>query len=143
MEKHRTITTLKGDVFGAVSAATINLPMAIGYGITGFFALGNDFIPQAVILGVSATIFSCLFTALFSGTPTLISGPSGPLTIVLISIVAKLQNTIAPFTYLQNHYTLVIGSAALCLIIGGLLQALLGFFRIGSLVKYVPYPVIS
>ena len=143
VEKHRTITTLKGDVFGAVSAATINLPMAIGYGITGFFALGNDFIPQAVILGVSATIFSCLFTALFSGTPTLISGPSGPLTIVLISIVAKLQNTIAPFTYLQNHYTLVIGSAALCLIIGGLLQALLGFFRIGSLVKYVPYPVIS
>ncbi|MDP4978171.1 MAG: SLC26A/SulP transporter family protein [Desulfobacterales bacterium] len=143
MEKHRTITTLKGDVFGAVSAATINLPMAIGYGITGFFALGNDFIPQAVILGVSATIFSCLFTALFSGTPTLISGPSGPLTIVLISIVAKLQNTIAPFTYLQNHYALVIGSAALCLIIGGLLQALLGFFRIGSLVKYVPYPVIS
>lgn len=143
MEKHRTIATLKGDVFGAVSAATINLPMAIGYGITGFFALGNDFIPQAVILGVSATIFSCLFTALFSGTPTLISGPSGPLTIVLISIVAKLQNTIAPFTYLQNHYALVIGSAALCLIIGGLLQALLGFFRIGSLVKYVPYPVIS
>lgn len=143
MEKHRSINTLKGDVFGAVSAATINLPMAIGYGITGFFALGNDFIPQAVILGVSATIFSCLFTALFSGTPTLISGPSGPLTIVLISIVAKLQNTIAPFTYLQNHYALVIGSAALCLIIGGLLQALLGFFRIGSLVKYVPYPVIS
>jgi SulP family sulfate permease len=143
VEKHRTIATLKGDVLGAVSAATINLPMAIGYGITGFFALGNDFIPQAVILGVSATIFSCLFTALFSGTPTLISGPSGPLTIVLISIVAKLQNTIAPFTYLQNHYALVIGSAALCLIIGGLLQALLGFFRIGSLVKYVPYPVIS
>lgn len=143
MEKHRTTTRLKGDVFGAVSAATINLPMAIGYGITGFFALGNDFIPQAVILGVSATIFSCLFTALFSGTPTLISGPSGPLTIVLISIVAKLQNTIAPFTQLQNHYALVIGSAALCLIIGGLLQSLLGFFRIGSLVKYVPYPVIS
>ena len=143
MEKHRTITTIKGDVFGAVSAATINLPMAIGYGITGFFALGNDFIPQAVILGVSATIFSCLFTAIFSGTPTLISGPSGPLTVVLISIIAELQHTIAPFTYLQNHYALVIGSAALCLIIGGLLQALLGFFRIGSLVKYVPYPVIS
>jgi SulP family sulfate permease len=143
VEKHRTITTFKGEVFGAVSAATINLPMAIGYGITGFFALGSEFIPQAVILGVSATIFSCLFTALFSGTPTLISGPSGPLTIVLISIVAKLQNTIAPFTYLQNQYALIIGSAALCLIIGGLLQALLGFFRIGSLVKYVPYPVIS
>lgn len=143
MEKHRTMTTIKGDFFGAVSAATINLPMAIGYGITGFFALGNDFIPQAVILGVNATIFSCLFTALFSGTPSLISGPSGPLTVVLISIVAKLQDTIAPFTYLQNHYALVVGSAALCLMVGGLLQSFLGFFRIGSMVKYVPFPVIS
>jgi SulP family sulfate permease len=117
--------------------------MSIGYSITAFAALGNDFIAQAAVIGITAAIFSCLFTALFSGTPTLISGPSAPLTIVLLSIVSELQDAFAHFNFLQNPYAPVLGAAALCLIVGGLLQALLGYFRIGSLARYVPYPVVS
>jgi SulP family sulfate permease len=110
--------------------------MAIGYGITAFSALGNEFIPQAAVIGINAAILSCLFTALFSGTPTMISGPSAPLTIVIISVVSELQDALAPFIKLQNYNAMILGFAALFVIVGGLLQALLGIFRIGSLVKY-------
>ena len=44
---------------------------------------------------------------------------------------------------LPNYNAMILGFAALCVMVGGLLQALLGIFRIGSLVKYVPYPVVS
>jgi MFS superfamily sulfate permease-like transporter len=77
-------------LLGAVSAATISLPMAIGYGITAFSALGNDFIPQAAVIGIKAAILSCLFTTVFSSTPTVISGPSAALTIVINGIVFSL-----------------------------------------------------
>ena len=130
-------------MLGAVSAATISLPMAIGYGITAFSALGNDFIPQAVVIGINAAILSCLFTAVFSSTPTVISGPSAALTIVIISVVSELQAAFAPFMQLQNYNAMILGFVALCVMAGASLQALLGIFRIGSLVKYVPYPVVS
>ena len=117
--------------------------MAIGYGITAFSALGNDFIPQAVVIGINAAILSCLFTAVFSSTPTVISGPSAALTIVIISVVFELQAAFAPFVQLQNYNAMILGFVALCVMAGASLQALLGIFRIGSLVKYVPYPVVS
>jgi SulP family sulfate permease len=136
-------TPSRGDVSGALSAATINLPISIGYGITAFSGLGSDFLPQAAFLGISAVIMSCLLTALFSGTPTLISGPSGPITVVLISIIAEFQVVLAPYTNPENQIGLLLGAAAFSLLIGGLFQAMLGFLKFGNLTKYVPYPVIS
>jgi SulP family sulfate permease len=72
-----------------------------------------------------------------------ISGPSAALTIVIISIVSELQAAFAPFMQLQNYNAMILGFVALCVMAGASLQALLGIFRIGSLVKYVPYPVVS
>jgi SulP family sulfate permease len=135
--------TLKGDLFGGLAAATISLPMSIGYSITAFSSLGGDFLPLAAVIGINAVVLSCLFTAIFNGTPTLISGPSGPVTIVLVTVITELQIILVPFSNLQNHSTLILGSAALCLLAGGLFQTLLGYFRIGTLTKYVPYPVVS
>ncbi len=133
----------RGDVSGALSAATINLPISIGYSITAFSGLGGDFLPQAAFLGISAVIMSCFITALFSGTPTLISGPSGPITVVLISMIAEFQAVLTPYTNPENHYGLLLGAAALSLLLGGLFQAMLGYLKFGNITKYVPYPVIS
>jgi SulP family sulfate permease len=132
-----------GDVTGAFAAAALTLPMSIGYSITAFAAFGSDFTPMAVVLGINAFVLSCLFTALFSGTPTLISGPSGPVAVVMISFVSALQAAFAPLITVRDPYSLIVVAAALCLIIAGLLQVLLGYFKIGSLTRYVPYPVVS
>ena len=143
MRKNIISMPLGGDLIGAFTAAAINLPLAIGYSITAFSAFGSDFLPQAVIIGVNSVIISCFITALLSGTPTLISGTSGPLTIVMITIIGELKIVLTPYVNSQNQVTLILVSAALCLVAGGLFQTILGYFRIGSLTKYVPYPVIS
>jgi MFS superfamily sulfate permease-like transporter len=59
----KMLSTIKGDVTGAVSAATRTLPMLIGYSITAFAVLGSDFVPQAAVIGLIAAIFSGFFTA--------------------------------------------------------------------------------
>lgn len=56
---------------------------------------------------------------------------------IFVSIVSELREILASFIYLQNPYAPLLGAASLCLITGGLLQSQLGFFKIGSLARFL------
>ena len=77
-------TNLRGDAFGGVTAAVIALPMALAFGVaaTGDPAPG---LWGAVIIGLVA--------AVFGGTPTLISEPTGPMTVVFTSVILSFTAT--------------------------------------------------
>ncbi len=66
---------LKGDIFGGVTAAIVSLPLAVASGV-------------GPIGGLYGAICVGFFAALFGGTPTLISEPTGPMTVVMTAIVA-------------------------------------------------------
>ena len=84
-------------------------------------------------LGASAGIYGSIavgfFAAVFGGTRTQISGPTGPMAVVTAVIVASHAST------LSEALTIVV--------LGGGLQALLGLTRIGRFVAYTPHVVIS
>lgn len=80
----------KGDWIGGLSAAIITLPMSIAYGIAVFTALGPEFRPHAALIGLNAAIIGGFFAALMGGTPTQISGPKAPLTLIMTTVVAEL-----------------------------------------------------
>jgi len=63
---------LRGDLFGGVTAAIVSLPLALAFGV----ASGAG--PVAGLYGAVCVGF---FAALFGGTPTLISEPTGPMTV--------------------------------------------------------------
>ena len=65
---------LRGDLFGGVTAAIIALPMALAFGV----ASGAG--PAA---GLYGAVLVGLFAALFGSTPTLISEPTGPMTVIM------------------------------------------------------------
>ena len=72
---------LKGDIFGGVTAAIVSLPLALAFGVaSGVGPIG----------GLYGAICVGFFAALFGGTPTLISEPTGPMTVVMTAIVASL-----------------------------------------------------
>lgn len=112
--------TLPGDLFGGVTAAIIMLPMALAFGVAS--GLG----PAAGLYGAVAV---GLFAAVFGGTPSQISGPTGPMTVAMATVVALYADS------LPVAFTIVM--------LAGLLQMALGFLRIGSFMSYTPYSVIS
>jgi len=134
-------SNIKGDFSGAISAAIITLPMAIGYGIIAFAPLGLHFAPQAALLGIYTTVFGAFISAMLGGTPLQITGPKAPLTLILSTLIGTLCVKI-PVT-VENRDIIIIGLGALCVGTSGLFQVVFGVLRLGNLIKFVPFPVIS
>ena len=133
----------KGEFLGALSAAIITLPMSIAYGITAFASLGADFRPHAALIGLNAAIFGGFFASLLGGTPTQISGPKAPLTLLMTTVIAGLiANPI--FADASVHpEPIIVALASMIVLIGGMTQVLSGMLGLGNIVKYIPHPVVA
>jgi SulP family sulfate permease len=116
---------LRGDIFGGVTAAVVSLPLALAFGVaSGVGAIGGLY--GAICIG--------FFAALFGGTPTLISEPTGPMTVVMTTIVASLTAS-NPENGLAMAFTVVM--------LAGIFQIIFGSFRLGKYITLMPYSVIS
>lgn len=115
-----SLHALHGDLFGGVTAAVVALPIALAFGVAS--GIGP-------IAGMYSVIAVGFFAAVFGGTPSQISGPTGPMTIAMAVVVTQHAET------LPEAFTIVM--------LAGLLQIALGAIRVGSLVSYTPYSVIS
>ena len=118
---------LKGDAFGGLTAAVIALPMALAFGIaSGAGAAAGLW--GAVIIGLVAS--------LFGGTPTLISEPTGPMTVVFTSVIIS-------FTATADSPEQALAMAFTVGVLAGVCQILFGVCRLGRYVTMMPYTVIS
>ncbi|WP_250462389.1 SulP family inorganic anion transporter [Microbulbifer litoralis] len=114
------LTNLRGDITGGITAGVVALPLALALGVAS--GLG----PMAGMYGAIAVGF---FAALFGGTGPQISGPTGPMVVVLAGLFASLS-----------------GDAALiftAVMLAGVIQVAFGLFGLGHYIRLVPYPVIS
>ena len=116
--------SLRRDFFGGIAAGIVALPLALAFGVAS--GLG----PAA---GLYGAIVSGLFAAIFGGTPVQITGPTGPLTLVVAAIVADIT--------VPNEARLPVIAAIF--VLAGIFQILMGILRAGSYVRFIPYPVIS
>ena len=112
--------TFRGDLFGGITSAIVALPVALAFGVAS--GLGA----AAGIYGAIAVGF---FASVFGGTHSQISGPTPSMTIAMAVIVTTHASTL--------------GEALTVVVMGGLLQILLGISKLGRFVAYTPYVVIS
>ena len=115
-----SLDKLRGDIFGGLTCSVVGLPVALAFGVAS--GLG----PTAGMYGAIAVGF---FAAVFGGTRSQISGPTGPMSIAMAVIVTAHADTLA------EAFTIVV--------LAGFIQAALGLARIGRFVAYTPYSVIS
>lgn len=121
-----TTSNLKGDIYGGLTAGVVALPLALAMGVAS--GLGP-------IAGLYGAIFVGFFAALFGGTESQVSGPTGPMTVVVAGLAASL----AAANGGQNAIALIFTA----IMLGGLMQIGLGLLRLGEYIRLVPYPVIS
>ena len=115
----------RGDIFGGITAAVIALPMALAFGVAS--GAGAE-------AGLYGAILVGLFAALFGGSPTLISEPTGPMTVVFTAVIAKLIAS-DPVNGTAMAFTVVV--------MAGIFQILFGILRLGKYVTLMPYTVVS
>ena len=108
------LKNVHGDVFGGVTAAVIALPMALAFGVAS--GAGAE-------AGLYGAVLVGLFAALFGGSPTLISEPTGPMTVVFTAVIAEMIAT-NPENGMAMAFTVVI--------MAGLFQISFGAMRLGK-----------
>jgi len=119
---------LRGDIYGGLTAAVVALPLALAMGVAS---------GAGAIAGIYGAIFVGFFAALFGGTPAQVSGPTGPMTVVMALIFTQYTSLFPdnPITGATLAFTVVM--------MGGLFQVLFGLLRIGKYIEFVPHPVVS
>lgn len=131
-------SNLKGDLFGGITAGIVALPLALAFGIQAFGGIDD---PAARAMGAMAGLVGAtmlgFFAALFGGTHSQISGPTGPMTVITASLVS------GAWVASQGDFTSVIVAMSLAGMFCGLFQVLFGLLGIGKYVRYIPYPVLS
>lgn len=124
-----------GDVWGGLSASALVLPQAMAFGIALWSPYTHD--PAAAAMsGLVAAAFLCVGSGLFRGTPGLVASPTGPTLVLLVGAIAALATT-------GLGGDALITATLLTIALAGLFQILIGGLKLGHLIKFIPYPVVS
>ena len=116
---------IRGDITGGITAGVVALPFAIAMGLAS---------GAGAIAGLYGAIITGFFAALFGGTGAQVSGPTGPMTVVMALIVTK-YIAMFPETGLAIAFTTVV--------LGGLFQIGFGILKLGRFINLMPHPVTS
>lgn len=127
MYKPELLNTLKtyngkqflSDFIAGVIVGIVALPLSIA------FAIASGCSPET---GLYTAIVAGFFIAAFGGTRCQIGGPTGAFTVIIYAIV--------------NNPHLGVGGLATATVLAGVMLILLGVFKLGGLVKFIPYTIV-
>lgn len=119
---------IRGDIYGGLTAAVVALPLALAMGVAS---------GAGPIAGIYGAIFVGFFAALLGGTPAQVSGPTGPMTVVMALIFTEYT------AMFPNDPGLGAALAFTIVVMGGLFQIGFGLLKVGKFIELVPHPVVS
>ena len=112
-----SMASVKNDVLSGLTVALALVPEAVAFA----FVAGVE-----PLVGLYAAFMVGLITAIFGGRPGMISGATGAMAVVMVSLVAE--------NGVQYLFAAVV--------LAGLLQVLAGVFKLGKFIRIVPHPVM-
>ena len=117
----------KNDILSGLTVALALVPEAVAFA----FVAGVD-----PLVGLYAAFMVGLITSVFGGRPGMISGATGALAVVMVTLVAQGNDMGAPGEELGLYYLF------LTVILMGIFQMLAGLFKLGKFVRLIPHPVM-
>jgi SulP family sulfate permease len=114
--KNYDLQQFKKDMTSGIIVAMIALPLSIA------FALGSGVSAEK---GIYSSILASILVALLGGSRVQITGPTGAFIVITQSIVAGYGTT----------------GLMVAMILAGIILILMGVFRLGKLIKYIPSPI--
>lgn len=115
---HYNWNTFKSDLIAGITVGIVALPLAMA------FAIASGVTPAS---GLYTAIIAGFLVALLGGSYFQIAGPTGAFVVILYAIIQ------------QHGYN----GLAVATIFAGLILIIAALCRFGSLIKYIPYPLIT
>jgi len=115
--KHYDRKTLTADLMAGVIVGIVALPLAIAFGIASGVS------PEK---GIITAIIAGLMISLFGGSKVQIGGPTGAFIVIVAGII--------------NQYGMT--GLTIATLMAGVFLILLGVLRLGTIIKYIPYPIV-
>lgn len=114
---HYSMTKLKDDVIAGIVVGIVALPLAIAFGIAS---------GVSPTVGLITAIIGGFLVSFFGGNTVQIGGPTGAFIIIVYNIIAQF-----------GLHGLAIATA-----MAGVILVLMGLFHLGTVIKFIPYPII-
>lgn len=139
MGNHSGIETRQGvaaDIWGGLAAMLVALPAAIAFGVAIFSPLGGGMAAEGAVAGIIGATIIGLIAPVLGGSARLISAPCAPAAAVLSALALDYSR--------QGHSAAtVVLMLGLIGLLAGSMQIGLGLARVGRLIKFIPFPVVS
>ena len=123
----KRLPNVKNDVLSGITVALALVPEAVAFA----FVAGVD-----PLVGLYAAFMVGLITSIFGGRPGMISGATGALAVVMVSLVARGNDMGAPGENLGLYYLFA------TVILMGFIQIMAGVLKLGKFVRLIPHPVM-
>lgn len=123
----KRVANAKNDILSGLTVALALVPEAVAFA----FVAGVD-----PLVGLYAAFMIGLITSIFGGRPGMISGATGALAVVMVSLVAEGNAMGAEGEQLGLYYLFA------TVILMGVIQMLAGVFKLGKFVRLIPHPVM-
>lgn len=123
----KRVANAKNDILSGLTVALALVPEAVAFA----FVAGVD-----PLVGLYAAFMVGLITSVFGGRPGMISGATGALAVVMVSLVSEGNEMGAPGEELGLYYLFA------TVILMGIIQMFAGAFKLGKFVRLIPHSVM-
>ncbi len=115
--KGYNVDTFSKDVMAGIIVGIVAIPLAIAFGIASGVGPTE---------GLVTAIIAGLLISVFGGSKVQIGGPTGAFIVIIYGIIQQFG----------------LGGLAIATIMAGVMLVLMGVFKLGSIIKFMPYPII-
>mgnify|MGYP004456941921 CR=1 FL=1 len=112
-----SMSKFKADFISGIVVGIVALPLAIAFGIAS---------GVSPTIGLITAIIGGFMVSAFGGNSVQIGGPTGAFIVIVYNIIAQFGLT----------------GLAIATLMAGLILVMMGFFRLGTVIKFIPYPIV-
>ena len=109
--------TLSRDIMAGIIVGIVAIPLAIAFGIASGVGPTE---------GLVTAIIAGLLISVFGGSKVQIGGPTGAFIVIIYGIIQQFG----------------LGGLAIATIMAGVMLVVMGLFKLGTIIKFMPYPII-
>ena len=121
-----------------LSSALVGVPVALGAGLVAFAPLGAEYSSLAVQAGLVTAVVGAIVSAIFCSCRYTVGGPAAATSLLLASGLAQFLTARDAPSVGQ-----VLAVTGVLTLLSGLMILLMGVLRLGSVIKFVPRPVVA
>ena len=133
---------MRDDLIGGLVSAAVAVPLAIGFGMFAFVALGDAYFAYGAVAGLYAAMVVGVASVAFGDRTTTVYAPRITTTFFLGGLLYQLVHSDLEILRSGGHQLIILVFVSVVLV-GGLLQALFGLVRLGSVLRFTPHPVMA